>query len=73
MILLTSALPLLPQAYIANYSGHTKIDRALFIAKAAVQQGNSALELQALRVAHDELRKVRLVYAAWAAGSRGSL
>ena len=43
------------QSYIANYTGHTKIDRLLFIASRSVGKD---LELEALRIAHDELKKV---------------
>lgn len=47
----------LVQAYIGNYTGHAKLDRLLFIAERS--QGR-ALELDALRMAHDELKKVRV-------------
>eukprot|EP00741_Cyanophora_paradoxa_P023644 tig00021608_g22838.t1 len=40
------------ETYIANYTGHTKIVRLLFIA-----QNSKELELEALRMAHDEIKK----------------
>lgn len=43
------------QAYIANYTGHAKVDRLLFIAE---RSSGKPLELEALRMAHDELKKV---------------
>ncbi len=42
-------------AYIACYTGHTRIDRLLFIAKVSKGQ---PLELEALKLAHDDLKKV---------------
>ncbi|GLC42921.1 hypothetical protein PLESTB_001814700 [Pleodorina starrii] len=42
------------EAYISNYAGHAKIDRLFFIAERS--QGKP-LELEALRMAHDELKK----------------
>eukprot|EP00873_Tetraselmis_striata_P032937 jgi/Tetstr1/453201/TSEL_040218.t1 len=42
------------EAYIANYSSHTKIDRLEFIAEAAA---GTPLELDALRIAATELKK----------------
>ncbi len=48
-----------PQNYISNYTGHTKIERLIFIADRAA---GTPLELDALRLAAQELRnKVRLV------------
>jgi hypothetical protein len=48
---------LLPaQAYINNYAGYTKIQRLLFIADKSV---GKPLELEALKIAAEELRKVR--------------
>jgi hypothetical protein len=44
------------QGYIGSYSSHTKIDRLLFIAERSY---NKPLELEALRLAADELRQVR--------------
>jgi len=46
------------QAYISNYTSHTKIDRLLFIAER--NQGKS-LELEALKLAADEVLQARLV------------
>lgn len=43
------------QAYIGNYSSHTKIDRLIFIAEKSAGQ---PLELEALKLAADELRQV---------------
>lgn len=43
------------QTYIANYTGHAKLDRLLFIAE---KSGHKPLELEALRLAHDEVKKV---------------
>ncbi|EFJ45720.1 hypothetical protein VOLCADRAFT_63341 [Volvox carteri f. nagariensis] len=45
---------LVQQAYISNYTGHAKIDRLLFIAD---RTAGKPLELEALRMAHDELKK----------------
>ncbi|GLI71778.1 hypothetical protein VaNZ11_017122, partial [Volvox africanus] len=42
------------EAYISNYTGHAKIDRLLFIAE---RSAGKPLELEALRMAHDELKK----------------
>jgi hypothetical protein len=44
------------QSYIANYTSHAKIDRLVFIAD---QSRGKPLELEALRLAIDELRKAR--------------
>jgi hypothetical protein len=57
------------QAYIANYCGHGKTDRLLFIAE---RSAGKPLELEALRLAHDELKKARLLCAASAQGPPGS-
>ena len=46
------------QAYIASYTSHTKIDRLLFIAEKSVGQ---PLELEALKIAADELKAVRVL------------
>ena len=43
------------QVYITNYQSHTKIDRLLFIAK---KLAGADQELEALRMAVDELKKV---------------
>lgn len=43
------------QAYIANYTGHAKVNRLIFIAEKAAGQ---RLELDALKLAADELKKV---------------
>lgn len=40
------------ESYISNYSGHTKIDRLVFIA-----EHNKLLELEAYKAAIDELKK----------------
>ena len=52
-------LPLHPfprlQAYAANYSGHAKIDRLLFVADRSTGQ---PLELEALKLAADALKRV---------------
>ncbi|KAG2424834.1 hypothetical protein HXX76_014255 [Chlamydomonas incerta] len=42
------------EAYIANYTGHSKIDRLLFVAE---RSAGKPLELEALRMAHDELKR----------------
>ncbi|KXZ46324.1 hypothetical protein GPECTOR_45g94 [Gonium pectorale] len=42
------------EAYISNYTGHGKVDRLLFIAERST---GKPLELEALRMAHDELKK----------------
>ena len=44
------------QAYAANYSGHARIDRLLFAAEKNV---GKPLELEALKLAADALKKVR--------------
>lgn len=49
------------QAYIANYSGHAKIDRLMFIANKC--QGRPA-ELQALTMAATALKQVRPAFPA---------
>ena len=43
------------QAYIANYTGHTKIDRLVFIAE---RSAGKPLELEALQLAADDLKQV---------------
>ncbi|KAL6764284.1 26S proteasome subunit RPN7-domain-containing protein [Haematococcus lacustris] len=42
------------ESYIANYSGHNKLSRLLFIAE---KRANTPLELEALKLAHDEVKK----------------
>lgn len=42
------------EAYAALYTGRTKVVRLLFIAKRC---GNEAMQLEALRMAHDEIKK----------------
>ena len=54
------------QAYIGNYTGHTKIDRLLFVAE---RGKGTPLELEALKIAHDELKKA-CAWAAWACSGR---
>lgn len=56
---LSPYLPLLPppQAYISSYTSHTKIDRLVFIAERSAGQ---PLELEALKIAADELKSVSL-------------
>ncbi len=49
------AVPGLLQAYSANYAGHAKIDRLIFIADKS--QG-TAREVEALKMAASELKKV---------------
>jgi hypothetical protein len=44
------------QAYIGNYTSHTKIDRLLFIAE---HNPGKPLELEALKLAADEVKQVR--------------
>jgi hypothetical protein len=44
------------QAHIANYTGHAKVDRLIFIAE---KTAGGPLELEALKLAHDELKRVR--------------
>ena len=59
------------QAYAANYTGHAKIDRLLFVAKAS--EGRP-LELDALKMAVDALKQVRksnqLAYCSGRCGAR---
>jgi hypothetical protein len=43
------------QAYINNYAGYTKVQRLLFIAD---KSAGKRLELEALKIAAEELRKV---------------
>jgi hypothetical protein len=43
------------QAYISNYSSHTKVDRLLFIAE---RNAGKPLELEALKLAADEVKQV---------------
>ncbi len=43
------------QGYAANYSSHAKIDRLLFIASASK---DASVQLEALRLASDEVKKV---------------
>ncbi|KAG2488255.1 hypothetical protein HYH03_013245, partial [Edaphochlamys debaryana] len=42
------------EAYIANYTGHARLDRLLFVAE---RSAGKPLELEALRMAHDDLKK----------------
>ena len=51
----STRLPPPLQAYAANYSGHAKIDRLLFVADRSVGQ---PLELEALKLAADALKRV---------------
>jgi COP9 signalosome complex subunit 1 len=44
------------QAYISNYTSHTKIYRLLFIAE---RNQGKPLELEALKLAADEVKQVR--------------
>lgn len=44
-----------PQAYAQLYSGHGKIDRLLFVAD---KSGGKPLEVEALKMAAEELKKV---------------
>lgn len=44
------------QAYISNYTSHTKIDRLLFIAE---HNPGKPVELEALKLAADEVKQVR--------------
>lgn len=46
------------ESYISNYTGHTKIDRLVFIAERSV---GKPLELEALKAAADELKKTENV------------
>ncbi|XP_024174813.1 COP9 signalosome complex subunit 1 [Rosa chinensis] len=50
-----SGEPLDVEAYASLYSGRTKISRLLFIADHS--RGNEAVELEALRMAYDEIKK----------------
>lgn len=43
------------QAYISNYTSHTKIDRLLFVAE---RNRGTPLELEALKLAADEVKQV---------------
>lgn len=45
------------QAYISNYTSHTKVDRLLFIAD---HYHGKPLELEALKLAADEVKQVCL-------------
>lgn len=45
------------QAYISNYTSHTKVDRLIFIAD---HYQGKPLELEALKLAADEVKQVRL-------------
>ena len=44
------------QAYISSYTSHTKIDRLIFIAEKSAGQ---PMELEALKIAADELKQVK--------------
>lgn len=57
LLLILVVLALL-QAYISSYTSHTKVDRLLFIAEHS--QGKP-LELEALKLAADEVKQVRAV------------
>lgn len=48
-------LPLPFQAHISSYTGHTKVNRLLFIAS---RSAGKPLELEALKLVHDQLRRV---------------
>lgn len=52
------------QAYISNYTSHTKVDRLLFIAD---HYQGKPLELEALKLAADEVKQVWQVAASPAA------
>ena len=43
------------QAYISSYTSHTKIDRLLFVAE---RNRGTPLELEALKLAADEVKQV---------------
>ncbi|CAI5525922.1 unnamed protein product [Closterium sp. Naga37s-1] len=45
------------ESYAANYSGHTRIVRLRFIAERCAAIGQTAMELEALRMAADELKR----------------
>ena len=49
------ALPLRPQAYASNYSGHAKVDRLLYVAE---RSRGGTLEADALRLVVEELKQV---------------
>ncbi|RWW23588.1 hypothetical protein GW17_00012162 [Ensete ventricosum] len=42
------------EAYVALYAGRTRVSRLLFIAERC---GNEGMQLEALRMAHDEIKK----------------
>ncbi|XP_050385293.1 COP9 signalosome complex subunit 1 [Argentina anserina] len=52
-----SGEPLDVEAYASLYSGRTKIARLLFIAEQSRKSGGEATELEALRMAYDEIKK----------------
>ena len=53
-----SGEPLDVEAYASLYSGRTKISRLLFIAEQSRKEsGGEAVELEALRMAYDEIKK----------------
>lgn len=56
------------QAYIGSYTSHTKVDRLLFIAD---HYQGKPLELEALKLAADEVKQVRIHW--WAAATAEQL
>jgi hypothetical protein len=49
------------QSHITSYAGHNRITRLIFI---ATKRAGQPLELEALKLAHDEVKKVRHALAA---------
>ncbi len=54
------------QAYASNYTGHAKVNRLIFIAS---KTAGTPLELEALRLAAEQLRKVRVPATALVCGT----
>lgn len=68
---LASPPPLPPppvQAYASNYTGHARMTRLLFVAD---RSQSRELELDALKLLHDQVKKVRARVRAWARGLAG--
>ncbi len=53
------------QAYISNYTSHTRIDRLLFISD---RNKGTQLELEALKLAADELKQVSILATQYTSG-----
>ena len=59
-LLFTSSVAHSAQSYIQAYSGHNKINRLVFIAD---KNHGKPIEADALKLAHDEVKKVMRVVA----------